>query len=64
MDPHTYEQEAVGAQLFAGQHEYFVEDLEAVLSFHNGDVVAGSAPQPEHPNLCSVMTEHFAGRTT
>lgn len=42
MDPQTYEQEAVDMQLFGDQHDYFVEDLEATLSFHDGEAVAGS----------------------
>ena len=42
MDPQTYEQEAVDVQLFGDQHNYFVEDLEATLSFHDGEAVAGT----------------------
>ena len=42
MDPQTYEQEAVDVQLFGDQHNYFVEDLEATLSFHDGEAIAGS----------------------
>ena len=42
MDPQTYEQEAVDVQLFGDQNDYFVEDLEATLSFHDGEAVAGS----------------------
>lgn len=44
MDPQTYEQEAVDMHLFGDQHDYFVEDLEATLSFHDGEAVAGSPP--------------------
>ncbi|KAL3159554.1 hypothetical protein ABBQ38_009970 [Trebouxia sp. C0009 RCD-2024] len=42
LHPHTYEQETVDMQLFGDQHQYFVEDLEATLSFHDGEVVAGT----------------------
>lgn len=42
LHPQTYEQEAVDMQLFGDQHQYFVEDLEATLSFHDGEVVAGT----------------------
>ncbi|KAL3157521.1 hypothetical protein ABBQ32_011982 [Trebouxia sp. C0010 RCD-2024] len=45
LHPQTYEQEAVDMQLFGDQHQYFVEDLEATLSFHDGEVVAGALPQ-------------------
>lgn len=41
MDPETYEQETVDQQLFAGLHDYFVEDLQAMLSSHDGQVVSG-----------------------
>ncbi len=42
MHPDTYEQEIVDKELFADMHDYFVEDMEAVLSFHEGEVVAGT----------------------
>ena len=42
MDPETYEQESVDQQLFGGLHDYFVEDMQATLSSHEGQVVAGS----------------------
>ena len=41
LHPQTFEQEAVDMQLFGDQHQYLVEDLEATLSFHDGEVVAG-----------------------
>ncbi len=42
MHPDTYEQETVEKELFADMHDYFVEDMEAFLSFHEGEVVAGT----------------------
>lgn len=42
MHPDTYEQESVDKELFADMHDYFVEDMEAFLSFHEGKVVAGT----------------------
>lgn len=41
MDPETYEQETIDKQLFGDMHTYFVEDMEATLSAHEGEVVAG-----------------------
>ncbi len=41
MDPKSYEQETVDTELFRNLHDYFVEDMEATLSFHEGEVVAG-----------------------
>ena len=56
MDPQTYEQEAVDVQLFGDQHNYFVEDLEATLSFHDGEAVAGSLAS--WPWLCRFQNCH------
>lgn len=57
MDPETYEQESVDQQLFGGLHDYFVEDMPATLSSHEGQVVAGSLPQ--HVTL-DVVTDPVA----
>ena len=43
MDPDTYEQEAVDQQLFGGLHNYFVENMQATLSSHGGEVVSGQS---------------------
>ena len=43
MDPLDFQQESVDKQLFGDQHNYLVEDLEATLSFHDGEVVAGNS---------------------
>ena len=58
MDPKTYEQEAVDMQLFGDQYDYFVEDVEATLSFHDGEAVAGSSARDMlkvHSTSCSAV---------
>lgn len=42
MHPDTYEQETVDKELFGDMYDYFVEDMEAFLSFHEGELVAGT----------------------
>ena len=42
MHPDTYEQEIIDKELFGDMYDYFVEDMEAILSFHEGEVVAGT----------------------
>ena len=42
MHPDTYEQEIIDKQFFGDMYDYFVEDMEAILSFHEGEVVAGT----------------------
>ena len=42
MHPDTYEQEIVDKELFTDMHDYLVEDMEAFLSFHEGELVAGT----------------------
>ncbi len=41
MHPDTYEQETVDRELFGDMYDYFIEDMEAFLSFHEGEIVAG-----------------------
>ena len=54
MHPETYEQEIVDKELFADMHDYFVEDMEASLSFHEGEVVAGGSWLASDHNMVSM----------
>ncbi|KAL0052541.1 hypothetical protein WJX82_003609 [Trebouxia sp. C0006] len=56
MHPDTYEQETVDKELFGDMYDYFIEDMEAFLSFHEGEVVAGSLPQQVLLNVVSTDT--------
>ena len=41
MNPATYEQEAIDVQAFGDQHDFMVEDMEVILSFHEAVVISG-----------------------
>ncbi len=56
MHPDTYEQETVDKELFGDMYDYFVEDMEAFLSFHEGEVVAGINNASLKVHLVSGLT--------
>ncbi len=56
MHPDTYEQETVDKELFGDMYDYFIEDMEAFLSFHEGEVVAGTSDDSLKVHSVSGLT--------
>lgn len=62
MHPDTYEQETVDKELFGDMYDYFVEDMEAFLSFHEGEVVAGTGNARLKVHSVSGLTAVISSR--